>query len=228
MNCFNILIFKDETMRENNIKDVVNRLQMTFNSNAYRNHLSNPKNNWLDITVDDAIMSVFKIYKKFRREVMIYFIADTHFNHANIIKYCNRPFKNTYEMNEYIIKKWNSVVKEADTVYHLGDVGFGSLQEVKSLVERLNGRKILLRGNHDFKIGVNTWKEIGFLEVYKKKIILDNLLLTHAPTEEVEENQINIFGHIHDKPLDERFNKKNHICVSCDVVDYIPVSISKN
>lgn len=63
MNCFNILIFKDETMRENNIKDVVNRLQMTFNSNAYRNHLRNPKNNWLDITVDDAIMSVLKYIK---------------------------------------------------------------------------------------------------------------------------------------------------------------------
>ena len=63
MNCFNILIFKDETMRENNIEDVVNRLQMTFNSNAYRNHLSNPKNNWLDITVDDAIMSVLKYIK---------------------------------------------------------------------------------------------------------------------------------------------------------------------
>lgn len=63
MNCFNILIFKDETMRESNIEDVVNRLQMTFNSNAYRNHLSNPKNNWLDITVDDAIMSVLKYIK---------------------------------------------------------------------------------------------------------------------------------------------------------------------
>lgn len=63
MNCFNILIFQDETMRENNIEDVVNRLQMTFNSNAYRNHLSNPKNNWLDITVDDAIMSVLKYIK---------------------------------------------------------------------------------------------------------------------------------------------------------------------
>lgn len=63
MNCFNILIFKDETMRENNIKDIVNRLQITFNSNAYRNHLSNPKNNWLDITVDDAIMSVLKYIK---------------------------------------------------------------------------------------------------------------------------------------------------------------------
>ena len=158
---------------------------------------------------------------------MIYFIADTHFNHVNIIKYCNRPFKNTDEMNEYIIKRWNSIVKETDTVYHLGDVGFGSLQEVKSLVERLNGRKILLRGNHDFKIRVNTWKEIGFVEVYKKEIILDNLLLTHAPSEEVGENQINIFGHIHDKPLDRKFDKKNHICVSCDVVDYTLVSISK-
>ena len=63
MYCFNILIFKDETMRENNIEDVVNRLKMTFNSNAYRNHLSNPKNNWLDITVDDAIMSVLKYIK---------------------------------------------------------------------------------------------------------------------------------------------------------------------
>ena len=47
---------------------------------------------------------------------MIYFIADTHFNHENIIKYCNRLFKNTYEMNEYIIQKWNSVIKKDDTV----------------------------------------------------------------------------------------------------------------
>ncbi len=158
---------------------------------------------------------------------MIYFIADTHFNHANIIKYCNRPFKNTDEMNKYIIKKWNSVVKQTDTVYHLGDVGFGKFEELKTLVGSLNGRKILLRGNHDFKIGVNTWKEIGFVGVYKKEIILDNLLLTHIPTEEVEENQINIFGHIHDKPLDRKFDTKNHICVSCDVVHYTPVSINK-
>ncbi len=130
-------------------------------------------------------------------------------------------------MNEYIVKKWNSVVEDDDIVYHLGDVGFGSLQEVKGLIERLNGTKILLRGNHDYKIGTSIWKEIGFKEVYKKKIIIDNLVLTHAPTEDVEENQINIFGHIHDKPLDERVDKRNHICVSCDVIDYTPVSIER-
>ena len=153
---------------------------------------------------------------------MTYFIADTHFNHENIIKYCNRPFKNSLEMNEYIINKWNSVVKENDIVYHLGDVGFGTTEELKILVGRLNGTKILLRGNHDLKRGVNGWKEVGFSEVYKNKIELGNLILTHSPVELTEVGKINVFGHIHDKPLDVKYDKDNHICVSCDVVDYTP------
>lgn len=157
---------------------------------------------------------------------MNYFIADTHFNHENIIKYCNRPFKDSKEMNEYIVNKWNSIVRKDDIVYHLGDVGFGSTDELKELVGRLNGTKILIRGNHDFKIGINGWKEVGFSEVYKKRLILGNLILTHEPIE-VEKDYINVFGHIHDKPLDERFNKNNHICVSCDVIEYTPISIEK-
>ena len=157
---------------------------------------------------------------------MIYFIADTHFNHENIIKYCDRPFSNAKEMNEYIIQKWNSVVKEDDIVYHLGDVGFGTTEMLKELISRLNGTKILLRGNHDFKRGVNGWKEVGFSEVYKKKIELGNLILTHEPIEILEDGKINVFGHIHNKPLSERFNKENHICISCDVVDYTPQIIN--
>lgn len=64
MNCFDILVFKDGAMREKTLKDIVNRLQMTFNSNAYRSNLSNPKNNWLNITIDDAIESVLKYIKE--------------------------------------------------------------------------------------------------------------------------------------------------------------------
>lgn len=153
-----------------------------------------------------------------------YFIADTHFNHENIIKYCNRPFVSSQEMNHYIENKWNSIVTPNDIVYHLGDVGFGSTEELKVMINRLNGTKILIKGNHDVRRGINGWKEVGFAEVYKKKLIIDNLVLTHEPIE-VEEGYINVFGHIHNKPLDENFNKNNHICVSCDVIDYTPMLI---
>lgn len=156
----------------------------------------------------------------------IYVISDTHFNHENIIKYCNRPFKNTNHMNEYIIQKWNETVKPEDTIYHLGDVGFGTNENLKSLIVRLNGTKILLIGNHDFKRGINSWQELGFKEVYKKKIELTKYLLTHEPVSEVPFGKINVFGHIHNKPLDSKFSPNNHFCVCCDVIDYTPVELN--
>lgn len=63
------------------------------------------------------------------------------------------------------------------------------------------------------------------MEGDKKKLILNNLVLTHEPIQDLEENQINIFGHIHDKALDEIYQRSNHICVSCDVIDYTPIKI---
>lgn len=80
------------------------------------------------------------------------FISDTHFWHTNIIKYCNRPFSSAHQMNETIVKNWNSVVRVNDTVHHAGDVAFGrgvTASEVGATLNRLNGKIHLYKGNHE-------------------------------------------------------------------------------
>ena len=75
-----------------------------------------------------------------------FFTADTHFGHKNIIDYDQRPFSSVEEMDNAIISNWNRVVKEGDTVYHLGDFAFKTPEKY---IKRLNGNIILIRGNHD-------------------------------------------------------------------------------
>lgn len=75
-----------------------------------------------------------------------FFIADTHFNHTNIIKHTGRPFQSVEHMNEVLIERWNQVVRPKDLVYHLGDFGWGNVVPV---LKRLHGKKILIIGNHD-------------------------------------------------------------------------------
>ena len=81
----------------------------------------------------------------------IWFTSDTHFHHANIIRFCNRPFASVEEMNEELIRRWNETVPEDGTVFHLGDVCFGGPKEWNSVIHRLNGRIYLILGNHDMK-----------------------------------------------------------------------------
>lgn len=78
-----------------------------------------------------------------------FFTADTHFGHAAIIGFCNRPFDTVQEMNEEFIKNWNSVVSPQDVVYHLGDFGFMSAAEMVKIINRLNGNINVVPGNHD-------------------------------------------------------------------------------
>ena len=77
---------------------------------------------------------------------MIWFIADPHFGHANIIRYCHRPYSSVEEMNAALISNWNALVKPTDTVYVVGDVAMGDAQ---AYLAKLNGRKILIFGHHD-------------------------------------------------------------------------------
>lgn len=78
-----------------------------------------------------------------------WFTSDTHFGHKNILEYCNRPFRDVTHMNNAIVGMWNELVAPDDTVWHLGDVALGKLDESLEAVSRLNGNIFLVPGNHD-------------------------------------------------------------------------------
>lgn len=169
---------------------------------------------------------------------MIYFISDTHFNHINIIKYCNRPFKDIQEMNNAIINNWNEIVKNNDVVYHLGDFALGIKEDIYDIASKLKGKIYLVRGNHD-NWSSTKYEELGFTILRNPPIKLDEykLILSHTPIldKQIPTGYINIHGHIHNKRLHECIEKYDsklysldkHINISCDVIDFKPISIEK-
>lgn len=136
----------------------------------------------------------------------IFFISDTHFGHENILKYCDRPFKNAKEMDEVIIANWNSVVDRNDIVYHLGDFSFA---EPTQYTKRLNGNIILILGNHDKQSIIaqkraNSNKEIApFAEMHKIleiKIGETPITLNHFAQRVWNKSHFNayhLYGHSH-------------------------------
>jgi calcineurin-like phosphoesterase family protein len=107
----------------------------------------------------------------------IWFTSDWHLNHTNIIKYCNRPFDNVFEMNEAIINNYNELVKDDDIVYNLGDVCFkSSYGYLKGLLERFNGSIIVVLGNHDNR-------------QHMKRLLKDNIIKAVAEVLELKIDQ---------------------------------------
>ncbi len=154
----------------------------------------------------------------------IFAISDTHFCHANIIKYCNRPFSCVEEMNESLIKNWNEAVSNDDVVLHLGDYCLGSKEAARDITSRLHGKKILIMGNHD-NWNESFYREIGFHTVSRFPILYDNYyLLSHAPLVLSESTPYgNIYGHVHN---DERYrDTSNTMCVSVERTGYRPVML---
>ena len=157
----------------------------------------------------------------------VYFISDYHFNHANIIKYCNRPFDDVKEMNKTLIRNHNKVVKKNDMVFILGDFCLGNRDVIKYFANKLHGRKILILGNHD---GYNPkfYESAGFEEVYKYPILYKGFfLLSHEPAF-INENcpYINIYGHIHNNPMYKTYTSQS-FCVSAERINYKPISFDE-
>ncbi len=81
-----------------------------------------------------------------------WFTSDIHFGHANCIDYCQRPFENVDVFKEKFIEDWNRLVRPDDLAIFVGDIFFYHTKEqMKATLARMNGRKILVKGNHDFE-----------------------------------------------------------------------------
>ena len=153
---------------------------------------------------------------------MIYFTSDTHFGDDRLNLF-GRDFvcDNAKDMDELIIEKWNETVKPEDTVYHLGDVAL-SEEALRESLPKLNGKKILIKGNYDDKIDDSILLEY-FDEVHPNaKLRHENVLffLNHYPTK-CDDMMFNICGHIHGLWKVQR----NMINVGCDAHHFKPVSI---
>ncbi len=168
--------------------------------------------------MEKPIIKLLNIEEEKREGKMkIFIISDTHFNHKNIIKYCDRNFNSVEEMNEFIIDKWNSEVSHEDIVLHLGDFAKGNKEEIRRLRKRLQGTIILIKGNHDYKID----KYCGFF-IIEGTLQIGHLLLSHYPLKKIPRGFKNIHGHIH--------NKKSYsgINVSVEEIDYTPIELIIN
>lgn len=173
---------------------------------------------------------------------MRYFLtADTHFGHGNIIEYCDRPFKNADDMNEKLITNWNMRVKTEDTVFIIGDFCFradktvvekvGAGKEKASFwMDRLNGSKILVKGNHDNNNSAKTIIECIHITFANRRINL-----CHKPEHVNYDFPINFVGHVHNawkiqkRSTPGAYGPKETILfnVGVDVNRYMPITIDE-
>lgn len=164
----------------------------------------------------------------------LFITSDTHFGHANIIKYCNRPFKDVDEMDNRLIKNWNERVKKYDQVIHLGDFCFknsiggkpgeGTTNNFWHYYSKLNGYITLVKGNHDRNNGTNT-KITSLIISFGN----NDYFMTHRPPQHPLEMpefiDICLCGHVHEKWLYKWLDNKLLINMSVDVHGYYPVKM---
>lgn len=155
-----------------------------------------------------------------------YFTADTHFGHANIIRYCNRPYRDVNHMNEALIANWNRVVRPADTVYLLGDYGMGP--SIRLVRPRLNGSIRLILGNHD-KLKLEdaclftSIDALKLVDVDGQRIVLCHYAMRTWQFQ--SKGAWQLYGHSHGNLPEDPGLLSTDVGVDC--WDYAPVSMSQ-
>ena len=172
---------------------------------------------------------------KIHDNTKLFFTSDTHFGHKNIIKYCDRPFESVEEMNETLIKNWNDTVPPDGIVIHMGDfaMGYSKLQEIESIVKRLNGQIHLTLGNHDtleFLKGFTSIQEILRVKVADDEIGgIINIICNHYPQvvwDGKHRGYWHLYGHVHGIDLQYALKATMSMDVGVDAIKewYRPLS----
>ena len=162
---------------------------------------------------------------------MDYVISDLHLGDKGVVNFERREFATIEEHDAHLIHMWNStVVNKDDTVYFLGDLydngrDHGGREYLKSIVQKLRGHKILIKGNHD------NFKDKDYLEMGFEQVITGPyfykpyLILSHEPCHEAFNNPYvwNVHGHLHNATLE----LENYKCVSAKHISYKPMKLTK-
>jgi len=165
----------------------------------------------------------------------VFLVSDTHFGHTGVCRFMRydgvtklRPWDNADEMDEEMIKRWNETVRPNDKVYHLGDVVIN--RKALKTLGRLNGDKVLIRGNHDIFRDDEYRQYFRELRAYH---VMNGMILSHIPihTESLGRFGTNIHGHLHaNRVMLSGFNGKitnivdaRYHCVCVEQTDYRPI-----
>jgi calcineurin-like phosphoesterase family protein len=163
----------------------------------------------------------------------VFLTSDTHFGHTGVCHFTNkdgskmRPWTDPDEMDEEMVKRWNETVRPNDKVYHLGDVVIN--RKALSIMSRLNGDKVLIRGNHD--IFRDDEYRLYFREL-RAYHVMNGMILSHIPihSDSLGRFGVNIHGHLHANRVmyrdffsDEKLLDTRYHCVCVEHTDYRPI-----
>ena len=155
----------------------------------------------------------------------IFLVSDTHFGHNGVCHFLRadgvtklRPWDTPEEMDEAMIKLWNDTVRPTDKVYHLGDVVIN--RKALHTLHRLNGDKVLIKGNHDiFRLDEYT----PFFRDIRAYHIMNNVVFSHIPIHTDSKGRFsgNIHGHLHSNKMDDPW----YLCVCVEQTDFKPIAL---